>query len=609
MGENNEEVVEIGEIEEELMPKMMIRVLLVESDDSTRQILTALLRKCNYRVAAIADGLQAWEILKKRHNNIDLVLTELDLPSISGYALLTLIMEHEGCKNIPVIMMSSQDSISMVLKCIYKGAADFLIKPVRKNELKNLWRHVWRRLAVTDGHDPQNLATKQHKVEATYENVPATNQSGDDVSTSGKSSKYFEKATDAEDISWTKSSEETGLCNKEQENNPKSVKIEKELALLTSVAERKAAKSESGDQSNDQQSEDENESCTGLATEDDSAGLTNYRRKADAVDFKPYDPCRGAIDLIGSMKRQKCIPAQPSCDGDFSNLNSTPELELSLRRVHDSETKEIDERPTLNRSNASAFSWYNSNKKSQTASPFSINELMEVKDVANSSVWPETFNNIQDEKSNAGHQNDPAPMPGVVFDGGVSASNSPMEQPIFSSLGPSTEMSTKSQNSAIHREESPFLTSPSLHSDPETRGSTVNNSSGQTEPEPRNSSSLIVNPSCSSTECTNPKTTSARGSESDLTDLDGIANAPAIAGTNAIKEHTMDNAGKTIVLDQFRHRTGHHSAQREAALAKFRLKRKDRCYEKKVRYQSRKKLAEQRVRVKGQFVRHVPTPN
>ncbi|KAK9713641.1 hypothetical protein RND81_06G041700 [Saponaria officinalis] len=576
MGEINEEgmLIENGcEVEDEIIPKMMIRVLLVEADDSTRQILTALLRKCNYKVAAIADGLQAWEILKKRHNNIDLVLTELDLPSISGYALLTLIMEHDACKNIPVIMMSSQDSISMVLKCILKGAADFLIKPVRKNELKNLWRHVWRRLPNNDTHNPQNLTTNQQKIEATYENIPATNHSGDDVSTSRKSSKCFDKATDAEGLSWTKCSEETGLSNKETENNPKGVKSEKELALLTSVAERKAAKSESGDQSNDTLSEDEKGSSTGLATEDESAGQTNYRRKADTDDFKPYDPCRAAMDLIGSMKRQKCVAAQPSYIGDFSNLDSTPELELTLRRVHDSETKELDERPTLNHSNSSAFSWYNRNTKSQTASPFSINELTEAKDVADAT----TFNSIQDDKSVAGGaQSDVAPMSGVVFD----------------------QTSAKTQNSAVHREESPFLTSPSLHSD-------------QTEPEFRNSGSQTVNPSCSSTFCgefVNEKTVSARGSTSDL-NLDSVANGPATAGTSVVKEPMMDNVGKTTEPDLFRHRSSHQSAQREAALAKFRLKRKDRCYEKKVRYQSRKKLAEQRVRVKGQFVRQVPTPN
>lgn len=58
-----------------------------------------------WAVAAVPDGLKAWEILKGRPHNIDLILTEVDLPSISGYALLTLIMEHEICKNIPVISM------------------------------------------------------------------------------------------------------------------------------------------------------------------------------------------------------------------------------------------------------------------------------------------------------------------------------------------------------------------------------------------------------------------------------------------------------------------------------------------------------------------------
>lgn len=58
-----------------------------------------------WAVAAVPDGLKAWEILKGRPHKIDLILTEVDLPSISGFALLTLIMEHEMCKNIPVISM------------------------------------------------------------------------------------------------------------------------------------------------------------------------------------------------------------------------------------------------------------------------------------------------------------------------------------------------------------------------------------------------------------------------------------------------------------------------------------------------------------------------
>ena len=45
-------------------------------------------------------------------------------------------------------VMSSQDSISTVYKCMMRGAADFLVKPIRRNELSNLWQHVWRRKAV-----------------------------------------------------------------------------------------------------------------------------------------------------------------------------------------------------------------------------------------------------------------------------------------------------------------------------------------------------------------------------------------------------------------------------------------------------------------------------
>lgn len=45
-------------------------------------------------------------------------------------------------------VMSSHDSVSMVFKCMLKGASDFLVKPIRKNELRNLWQHVWRRQIV-----------------------------------------------------------------------------------------------------------------------------------------------------------------------------------------------------------------------------------------------------------------------------------------------------------------------------------------------------------------------------------------------------------------------------------------------------------------------------
>ncbi len=47
--------------------------------------------------------------------------------------------------DLPVIMMSSNGDTSNVLRGVTHGACDYLIKPVRLEELRNLWQHVVRR--------------------------------------------------------------------------------------------------------------------------------------------------------------------------------------------------------------------------------------------------------------------------------------------------------------------------------------------------------------------------------------------------------------------------------------------------------------------------------
>lgn len=141
-----------------------IRVLLVENDDSTRHVVTALLRNCNYEVLEAANGLQAWKILEDLTNHIDIVLTEVVMPCLSGVGLLCKIMGHKTRKNVPVIMMSSHDSRGLVFKCLTNGAVDFLVKPIRKNELKNLWQHVWRRCHSSSGSGSESGTPTQKSV-------------------------------------------------------------------------------------------------------------------------------------------------------------------------------------------------------------------------------------------------------------------------------------------------------------------------------------------------------------------------------------------------------------------------------------------------------------
>ncbi|KAK8630880.1 hypothetical protein V6N13_079651 [Hibiscus sabdariffa] len=59
----------------------------------------------------------------------------------------------------------------MVFNCMIKGAADFLIKPVRRNDLRNLCHHVWRIHMIAGEHVPHT----EHKFEATVENDAQSN--------------------------------------------------------------------------------------------------------------------------------------------------------------------------------------------------------------------------------------------------------------------------------------------------------------------------------------------------------------------------------------------------------------------------------------------------
>ncbi|XP_059634453.1 two-component response regulator-like PRR95 isoform X2 [Cornus florida] len=668
MGEivaSSEEFMELEEVEkdsspevmrwERFLPRMVLRVLLVEADDSTRQIITALLRKCNYKVAAVSDGLKAWEILKGRAQSIDLILTEVDLPSISGYALLTLIMEHETCKNIPVIMMSSQDSISVVWKCMMKGAADFLIKPVRRNELKNLWQHVWRRQTQTVGHVHDNTAAAQHRVEATSENNAASNHSSDYLPPAQNNKECSEKACDAQGLSQRKCESASNLINTEK--HEECVKLVNKSIMPHIVTEDSSRYGPEGASCE----EAYNSTSIRLGDHVDAKTMTTYasmepesrRENADVTGAFHCDidelvePTSEAIDLIGKFEsRPTDTYGHFGAKGETTKFAFAPQLELSLRRFHPSCSKNegTDERSTLNHSNASAFSWYNNSKTSQPLFAPVASTCTEPKECTStfqnqlSNQLPENIdcssqwhgkvlstsqNNMSTLVVGQSGQADAArpstqlgyfSVPGVRFDSLCSGYSQILPPIFYTQSGLPHVWGSKS---AGQQDQPPFSMSALLRSDSEVHNSergycmfdeTTNHSSDQTLREEENNKetmevmrhgSLVGGSLCNGV--ASKLNRGVCGSICNSSDQDATS-ATAVAKTT-VSESVNDNP--LLIRDGSREMDSHCPTQREAALMKFRLKRKERCYEKKVRYQSRKRLAEQRPRVKGQFVRQV----
>ncbi|OEL24060.1 Two-component response regulator ORR7 [Dichanthelium oligosanthes] len=90
-------------------------VIAVDDSSVDRALVTALLRRSKYRVTAVDSGKRALEILGS---------------------------ESSELKQIPVVIMSSENVPTRISRCLEEGAEDFLLKPVRPSDISRITTRV-----------------------------------------------------------------------------------------------------------------------------------------------------------------------------------------------------------------------------------------------------------------------------------------------------------------------------------------------------------------------------------------------------------------------------------------------------------------------------------
>ncbi|KAL8486160.1 hypothetical protein ACS0TY_022553 [Phlomoides rotata] len=119
-----------------------LRVLVVDDDPTCLMILEHMLKSCHYEATKCSRAEDALKILRDNKDGYDVVISDVHMPDMDGFRLL----EHIGLEmDLPVIMMSADDSKVVVMKGVTHGACDYLIKPVRMEALRNIWQHVVRK--------------------------------------------------------------------------------------------------------------------------------------------------------------------------------------------------------------------------------------------------------------------------------------------------------------------------------------------------------------------------------------------------------------------------------------------------------------------------------
>ena len=112
----------------------MTTILIVDDEKSMRDFLKILLAKEGYEVIVAGDGDQALAALDQNH--VDLVISDIRMPGISGLELLSKIKEES--EDIPVIMITAFASPNDAVQAMKDGAYDYISKPFNVDEIKSV---------------------------------------------------------------------------------------------------------------------------------------------------------------------------------------------------------------------------------------------------------------------------------------------------------------------------------------------------------------------------------------------------------------------------------------------------------------------------------------
>ncbi len=126
----------------------MLNILVVEDDLKLQYLFCSVLKKNNFNPLPASDGEVALEIME--HEHIDLVITDIMMPNLDGFALTKLLRENDPA--IPVLMITAKDSFEDKKHGFLVGTDDYMVKPVDVNEMILRINALIRRAKISAEH-------------------------------------------------------------------------------------------------------------------------------------------------------------------------------------------------------------------------------------------------------------------------------------------------------------------------------------------------------------------------------------------------------------------------------------------------------------------------
>ena len=108
--------------------KLKQQILIVDDSEINREILKEILKE-DYRILEAANGEECLEQLERSGTGISLMLLDIVMPEMDGFEVLAAMNQNHWIEDIPVIMISSEDSDSYIRRAYEMGVSDYISRP------------------------------------------------------------------------------------------------------------------------------------------------------------------------------------------------------------------------------------------------------------------------------------------------------------------------------------------------------------------------------------------------------------------------------------------------------------------------------------------------
>ncbi len=114
---------------------MSKHILIVDDSKTVRNLVGFIMKKEGFRVTMAEDGLDGLEKLYSAEGDIDLIVSDVNMPRMDGFTFIRTVREQEMYRDLPIVVLSTEGQEKDIQQGINLGANMYMVKPAQPEKM------------------------------------------------------------------------------------------------------------------------------------------------------------------------------------------------------------------------------------------------------------------------------------------------------------------------------------------------------------------------------------------------------------------------------------------------------------------------------------------